>query len=47
MEYAQGGELTQLINDKEPIPEEKIKDIFKQIYNAVQYLHNKKGFKNK
>ena len=41
MEYAKGGELTQLINDKEPIPEEKIKDIFKQIYNAVQYLHNK------
>ena len=41
MEYAQGGELTQLINEKDPIPEEKIKNIFKQIYKAVQYLHNK------
>lgn len=41
MEYAKGGELTQLINSKEEIPESRIKDIFKQIYNAVQYLHNK------
>ena len=36
-----GGELTQLINAKEPIPELRIKVIFKQIYDAVQYLHNK------
>ena len=41
MEFAKGGELTQLINSKEPIPEPRIKDIFKQIYNAVQYIHNK------
>ena len=41
MEYAKGGELTQLINSKEPIPESQIKNIFKQIYDAVQYLHNK------
>jgi serine/threonine protein kinase len=41
MEFAKGGELTQLINAKEPIPEPKIKNIFKQIYDAVQYLHNK------
>ena len=41
MEYAKGGELTQLVNAKEDIPEERIKSIFKQIYNAVQYLHNK------
>ncbi len=41
MEYAKGGELTQLINSKEPIPENQIKNIFKQIYNAVQYIHNK------
>jgi len=41
MEYAKGGELTQLINSKEPIPEPQIKNIFKQIYNAVQYIHNK------
>ena len=41
MEYAKGGELTQLINAKDPIPEPQIKNIFKQIYNAVQYIHNK------
>ena len=41
MEFAKGGELTQLINAKEPIPEPQIKNIFKQIYDAVQYLHNK------
>jgi serine/threonine protein kinase len=41
MEYAKGGELTQLINSKDPIPEPKIKNIFRQIYNAVQYIHNK------
>ena len=41
MEFAKGGELTQLINAKEPIPEPRIKEIFKQIYDAVQYLHNK------
>ena len=41
MEYAKGGELTQLINSKDEITETKIKDIFKQIYSAVKYLHNK------
>ena len=41
MEYAKGGELTQLINSKDETPETKIKDIFKQIYSAVKYLHNK------
>ena len=41
MEYAKGGELTQLINSKDEIPEIRIKSIFKQIYKAVQYLHNK------
>ena len=41
MEYAKWGELTQLINSKDEIPETKIKDIFKQIYSAVKYLHNK------
>jgi len=41
MEYAKGGELTQLINSKNEIPETKIKDIFKQIYREVKYLHNK------
>ena len=41
MEYAKGGELTQLINSKDEIPETRIKDIYKQIYKAVQYIHNK------
>ena len=41
MEYAKGGELTQYINTTKDIPEEKIKSIFKQIYDAVKYIHNK------
>lgn len=40
MEYAKGGELTQYINNTKNIPEEKIKSIFKQIYEAVKYIHN-------
>ena len=41
MEYAKGGELTQYINKTKEIPENKIKSIFKQIYDAVKYIHNK------
>jgi serine/threonine protein kinase len=41
MEYAKGGELTQYINNTKEIPEDKIKSIFKQIYDAVKYIHNK------
>ena len=41
MEYAKGGELTQYINSTKNISEEKIKNIFKQIYEAVKYIHNK------
>ena len=41
MEFAKGGELTQYINTTKDIPEEKIKSIFKQIYDAVKYIHNK------
>ena len=41
MEYAKGGELTQYINTTKDIPEEKIKSIFRQIYDAVKYIHNK------
>ena len=41
MEYAKGGELTQYLNSTKDIPEEKIKSIFKQIYDAVKYIHNK------
>ena len=39
MEYAEGGELTQLINSEEEISENRIKDIFKQIYEGVQFIH--------
>ena len=41
MEYAKGGELTQYINNTKELPEIKIKSIFKQIYDAVKYIHNK------
>ena len=41
MEFAKGGELTQYLNSTKDIPEEKIKSIFKQIYDAVKYIHNK------
>ena len=41
MEYAKGGELTHYINSTKDIPEEKIKSIFRQIYDAVIYIHNK------
>lgn len=41
MAYAEGGELTQLLIDPTPIPEERIKDLFHQIHNAVQFIHSK------
>ncbi len=42
MQYAEGGELTQLlINEKEYISEERMKDIFIQIHNAVKFIHSK------
>lgn len=41
MEYARGGELSQLICNKSPIPEERIKNIFTQIFEAVKYIHSK------
>ena len=41
MEFAKGGELTQYIKNTKEIPEDKIKSIFKQIYDAVKYIHNK------
>lgn len=40
MEYAQGGELSQLLLNDEPIPEARIKDIFYQIHNAVKFIHS-------
>ena len=41
MDYAEGGELTQLINSDIEIPENKIKDIFKQIIEGVKFIHGK------
>ena len=41
MDYAEGGELSQLINSDVEIPEFKIKDIFKQIIEGVKFIHGK------
>lgn len=41
MEYAEGGELSQLLLDSTPIPEKNIKSYFLQIMNAVKFIHSK------
>ena len=41
MQYAEGGELTQLLVSNDVIPEQRIKDIFIQIHNAVKFIHSK------
>ena len=41
MDYARGGELSKLIEEKKKLSEEEAKNIFKQIYNAVCYIHGK------
>ena len=41
MHYAEGGELTQLIFNKEKLTEERIKFIFKQIHEGVKFIHSK------
>ena len=41
LDYAEGGELSQLINSDIEIPEFKIKDIFKQIIEGVKFIHGK------
>lgn len=41
MEYAEGGELSQLLMDDKPIAEDKIKSYFFQIINAVKFIHSK------
>ena len=41
MDYARGGELSSLLDSKKKLPEEEAKFIFKQIYNAVCYIHGK------
>ena len=39
MDYAKGGELTLLLNEKKRLNELECKKIFKQIYEAVCYIH--------
>ena len=40
MDYAEGGELTDLLDEQEYLSEELAKKLFKQIYDAVCYIHN-------
>ena len=41
MDYARGGELLSLLASKTRLKEEQAKFIFRQIYNAVYYIHSK------
>ena len=41
MDYARGGELSSLLNTKSPLTESHAKKLFRQIYNAVYYIHSK------
>ena len=41
MDYALGGELSSLLENKKKLSEEEAKFLFKQIYNAVCYIHRK------
>ena len=40
MDFAEGGELTLLLKDKCALSEDEAKKIFKQIYEAVCYIHS-------
>ena len=40
MDYAEGGELSYLLKEKGILTEEEAKKIFKQIYDAVCYIHS-------
>ena len=40
MDFAEGGELTLLLKDKGALSEDETKKIFKQIYEAVCYIHS-------
>ena len=40
MDYAEGGELSYLLKEKGILSEEESKKIFKQIYDAVCYIHS-------
>lgn len=41
MEYARGGELSKFIDKNKYISEKTAKTIFKQVYDAVKYMHSK------
>ena len=41
MDYARGGELSSLLSSKKRLKEDQAKLIFRQIYNAVYYMHSK------
>ena len=41
MDFAEGGELTYLLKDKGTLPENEAKKIFKQIYEAVCFIHSR------
>ena len=41
MDFAEGGELTYLLKEKGALSEEEAKKIFKQIYEAVCYIHSR------
>ena len=41
MEYAKGGELSNLIKEKNILNEYQVKVIFKQLHDAVKYIHSK------
>lgn len=41
MDYARGNELTNYVIEKEILSEREAKRIFKQIHEAVIYMHNK------
>lgn len=40
MDYCKGGELTQIIVDPNPIPEDQLKNFFGQIHEAVKFIHS-------
>jgi len=41
MEYAKGGELTTFLKSKKMLSESEAKRIFKQLHDAVKYIHSK------